>query len=154
MRTQNGRRGYRTKYIQLVQSVWPESRARTLYSSIGHDFLPIPSGSCSSMYLAQYILVFHFAGSSTYNLFLYGQNPFTLFFMTENNWYCSRVDRPEARTGSRDCVLLAQYCWQHPASSYWRDTDVHTIVPKTDMSLLPFMHRWARLLEILFYSDT
>ena len=31
MKTQNGRRGYCTKYIQLIQSVWAESRACTVY---------------------------------------------------------------------------------------------------------------------------
>ena len=32
MRTQNGRRGYCAKFIQLIQSVWAESRASTLYN--------------------------------------------------------------------------------------------------------------------------
>ena len=51
-------------YIQLIQSVWAESRACTLYSSLVnmHDFLSIPTGSDVSV--SRNSLVFHFVSSS------------------------------------------------------------------------------------------
>ena len=59
-------------YLQLIQSVWAEIRASTLYSSVvyRHDFLSIPTGSAVCFW--RNILVFHFAGLSMYNLFTYG----------------------------------------------------------------------------------
>jgi len=48
MSQQNGRRGNCAKYIQLVQSVWAESRACTrIYWNIVYwrDFLLLPTGS-------------------------------------------------------------------------------------------------------------
>jgi len=63
------------QYIQLIQSVWVESRASTLYSSKvdRHDFLPIPTVWISCMYVfgATEALVFHFVSSSIYNSFIY-----------------------------------------------------------------------------------
>ena len=71
MRTQNGRRANCAKYIQLIQLVWTESRASTQYSSIvyWHDFLPMPT--VLAVFIWRNIIIFHFAGSSIYNLFIY-----------------------------------------------------------------------------------
>ncbi len=56
--------------IQLVQSVWAESRTITLYSSIvnRHDFLSIPTGSAVCIW--RNILVFHFAELPIYTTYL------------------------------------------------------------------------------------
>ena len=45
------------KKIQLIQSVWAESRTCTLYWIIVYerDFLPTPTAWISCMYLAQYV---------------------------------------------------------------------------------------------------
>ena len=60
--------------IQLIQSVWAESRACTLFTHWNivywRDFLLIPTGS--SVCIRRNILVFLFADSSIYNLFIYG----------------------------------------------------------------------------------
>ena len=57
-------------YIQLIQSVWAEIHASTLYSSIvyRHDFLSIkPTGSAVPVCIWHTSLVFHFACSPTYS---------------------------------------------------------------------------------------
>ena len=58
----------------LLQSVLAESRACTLYWNIvrWRNFWPIPTGSAIRIW--RNILVFHFAGSSICNFFIYGKN--------------------------------------------------------------------------------
>ena len=64
--------GYCAKRIQLIQSVWTESRVNTLYWNIVYwrDFLSITTGS--AVYIWRNILVFHFTCSSISNSFTYG----------------------------------------------------------------------------------
>ena len=59
-------------YMQLIQSLWAKSSACTLYWYIVYwrDFLPTMTGS--AVYIWRNSLVFHFAGSSIYSLFIYG----------------------------------------------------------------------------------
>jgi len=64
MRTQNGRRGYCTKFIQLIQSAWAESHAST---TIFHDMniavlaqLSAHSDWIRAVCIWRNILVFHF----------------------------------------------------------------------------------------------
>ena len=65
---------WKTRILRKILTAGPvaESRASILLSSIvyRHDFLPIPSGSAVCIW--HNILIFHFAGSSTYNSFIYG----------------------------------------------------------------------------------
>ena len=69
MRTQKGRRGFCAKCIQLIQSVWAESRACTLCCNIVYwrDFLPILTESAEC--IRRNILVFHFASYSIYTTY-------------------------------------------------------------------------------------
>ena len=76
MRTQNGRRGFCAKYIQLIQSVWAESRASTQYSSIvNRPQLSAYTNWISCIGIWCNILAFYFASYSIYNLLFYGLNP-------------------------------------------------------------------------------
>ena len=64
-------------YIQLIQSVWAESRPSTLYFSMCTvTTFCLYSYRLGLLYkcIWRKILVFHFAGSSMYNSFIYGWN--------------------------------------------------------------------------------
>jgi len=69
MRTQNGRRGYCAKYIgtYIITDPVGMGRKSCLYNKVyWRDFLPIPNGSAVPVCIWRNILVFHFAGLSTY----------------------------------------------------------------------------------------
>ena len=74
--------------MQLIQSVWTGSRACKLSWIIGYlrDFLPILTESAVCIWRNS--LVFHFAGSSIYNSFIYGQNDAVLVSVSSPQyWY-------------------------------------------------------------------